>query len=149
MNGIDIIMKAAALAGKAHAGQFDKSGVDYINHPLTVAADVASKGYDYRVIVAALLHDVAEDCEYTLDDISGMFPDDSEIIAALTLLTHDDEVPYMEYVEAVKSNEIARAVKMADLRHNMDLSRFGDKQLTDRDVKRLEKYKAAYSLLEK
>ena len=70
----------------------------------------------------ALLHDVAEDTDITLDDLrSNGFPD--EVIEALSLMTHNDDVPYLDYVRAMKDNPIARKVKLADLAHNSDLTR--------------------------
>jgi hypothetical protein len=68
------------------------------------------------------------------------------IITALSLLTHKEDVPYMNYVKAAKNNPIARAVKMADLLHNMDTSRL--KEILDWDKQRLEKYQKAFELLQ-
>ena len=133
---------AYAIAYVAHKGQVDKVGKDYINHPLTVAS--YCKTEDERVV--ALLHDVVEDTNITLEDLSKFF--DSNIIDALKLLTHDDDTPYMEYVARIKENEIAKAVKIADLTHNMDLSRFENPTKWDYD--RVEyKYKPAMEILKK
>ena len=135
-------MVAYAIAYVAHKGQYDKVGVEYINHPLTVASYCNSE--DERIV--ALLHDVAEDTNITLEDLSEFF--DSNIIEALKLLTHDHNTPYMDYVARVKENPIAKAVKIADLTHNMDMTRF--KNPTQRDYERLEnKYKPAMEFLKK
>lgn len=136
----EMTKKAILLAFRAHEGQTDKAGMPYILHPLHLAEQME----DEASAAAALLHDVAEDTEYTIDDIRGMgFPD--EVISALELLTHDKSVPYMDYAARIGQNPIARRVKIADLRHNCDLSRIGN--VTPRDLERVEKYKAALRLL--
>jgi hypothetical protein len=67
------------------------------------------------------------------------------VLEALALLTHDEATPYLDYVRRLRSNPIARAVKLADLRHNSDLSRL--EQVTDRDLSRLRRYEEAAALL--
>lgn len=140
------ISKALAIAYKAHKGQVDKVGVDYILHPVTVALTAAANGYDENVITAALLHDVVEDTDWTLDALraEGI---SSEVVDALALLTHDKSTPYMEYVATAKSNPIARAVKMADLLHNSDSSRLPDGIISEEMRHRFDKYAAAFKLL--
>ncbi len=133
---------AYEIASVAHKGQVDKAGKEYINHPLTVASYCNSE--DERIV--ALLHDVVEDTNVTLEELSKIF--DSNIIEALRLLTHRDDEPYLEYVEKIKENKLAKAVKIADLTHNMDLSRF--KNPTKWDYERVEnKYKPAMEILKK
>ena len=133
--------KALRLAYEAHAGQFDKSGVPYVFHPLHLAEQME----DEESIIAALLHDVVEDTAWSLADLRAMgFPE--KALEAVALLTHDPAEPYLSYVARVKENPIARRVKLADLRHNSDLSRI--KKVTERDLKRVEKYAAAIRLLE-
>lgn len=133
--------KALRLAYEAHAGQFDKSGVPYVFHPLHLAEQMD----DEDSIVAALLHDVVEDTACSLADLQAMgFP--AGALEAVALLTHDPAEPYLSYVARVKENPIARRVKLADLRHNSDLSRID--QVTERDLERVEKYAAAIRLLE-
>ncbi len=133
--------KALRLAYEAHKGQYDKSGVPYVFHPLHLAEQMD----DEDSIVAALLHDVAEDTDYSLDDLRRMgFP--ARALAAVALLTHDPAEPYLDYVARVKENAVARRVKLADLRHNSDLSRID--RVTQRDLDRVEKYAAAIRLLE-
>jgi len=132
--------KAMKLAYEAHQGQTDKNGMPYIFHP----AHLAEQMTDENTTVCALLHDVVEDTPYTLADLQAMgFP--SEVIDALTLLTHDKSVPYMDYVRKIKTNRIASAVKLADLRHNSDLSRLDT--VDDDALKRIKKYKQAMSIL--
>ena len=69
-----------------------------------------------------------------------------DVIEALKLLTHGNNVPYMEYVKRIKCNDIARKVKLADLIHNSDISRLDS--IDEKVEKRLEKYKQAINLLE-
>ncbi len=136
----DLTKKALKLCFEAHKEQVDKSGIPYVFHPFHLAEQME----DEATTVAALLHDVAEDTDYTIDDLRSMgFPD--EICAALTLLTHDDGVPYLEYVRTVKDNPIARAVKLADLRHNSDLTRLD--RVDEDALQRVDKYKKAIEIL--
>ena len=133
--------KAMKIAYNAHKEQTDKNGIPYIYHPIHLAEQMD----DENTICVALLHDVAEDTDITLEELkSEGFHD--EVIAALKLLTHDDKVPYMEYVRAVKENPIATKVKLADLRHNSDLTRLDI--VDEKAVKRAEKYKEAINILE-
>ena len=131
---------AMLLAFEAHKEQKDKSGMPYIFHPFHLAEQMDSE----ETVIAALLHDVAEDTDYTLDNLRDMGFSE-EVIGALALLTHDPAVPYMEYVKRIKSNPIAKAVKLADLRHNSDLSRLS--VVDEKAIERREKYKAAIALL--
>ena len=136
------IRKAFEVAKQAHAGQVDKSGVDYINHPLTVASNV---GDDVSAIIVALLHDVAEDTAKTLDDLHTEIPLTAEEFQALKLLTHDDATPYLEYVKRISNDKLAAKVKAADLHHNSDLSRL--KNPAAKDLERVEKYRRALEIL--
>lgn len=137
----ELTKKAMKLCFAAHKDQVDKSGMPYVFHPFHLAEQMT----DELTTVTALLHDVVEDTPYTLEDLREMqFPED--VLGALTLLTHDDETPYLEYVSRLKSNPIARAVKLADLRHNSDLTRLD--QVNEKAQKRVEKYKKAIALLE-
>ena len=133
--------KAMKLCFEAHKDQSDKSGMPYVFHPFHLAEQMT----DENTVTAALLHDVVEDTDYTFDDLEKMgFP--AEVVEALRLLTHGKDVPYMDYVRALKENPIARAVKLADLQHNSDLSRLD--KADERALARAEKYKAAMALLE-
>jgi len=137
----DKTKKALALCFQAHKEQKDKGGLPYVFHPFHLAEQMT----DEKSTVVALLHDVIEDTGYTFDDLEKLGFNE-EIISALKLLTHDDGVPYLEYVAAIKSNPTARAVKLADLRHNSDLNRLDE--VTEEDMKRIKKYAAAIALLE-
>lgn len=109
---------AMRLSFDAHKDQVDKTGLPYIFHPFHLAETMD----DENSICVALLHDIVEDTDMTFDElIKHGF--NNEIISALRLLTHDPKVPYMDYVAKIKENELAKKVKLADLRHNSDLSR--------------------------
>ena len=132
--------KALRLCFDAHKDQVDKAGAPYVFHPFHLAEQMP----DELTTVCALLHDVAEDSEITLDEIAAMgFP--AEVIEALSLLTHDDAVEYMDYVREVAKNPIARRVKMADLKHNSDTSRLD--AVDDRVKARVRKYRKALKIL--
>ena len=132
---------ALKLCFEAHKTQTDKSGMPYVFHPFHLAEQMR----DEDTTVVALLHDVIEDTDYTLDDLRELGFED-RVILAIALMTHDDAVPYMEYVAEIKKNPIARAVKLADLRHNSDMTRLDT--VSPWDEKRAEKYAEAIRLLE-
>ena len=137
----ELTKKALCLCFTAHKEQKDKGGMPYVFHPFHLAEQMK----DEETTVAALLHDVAEDTDITLADLREMgFPE--TVLTALNLLTHREGVPYPDYVAAIKENPIARAVKLADLRHNSDLTRLAC--ITPYDRERAEKYAAAIALLE-
>ncbi len=133
--------KALKLCFEAHRDQLDKSGLPYVFHPFHLAEQMDS---EYAVILA-LLHDVVEDTEMTLQQLQEMeFPE--TVLQALALLTHDEAVPYMEYIAVIGKNTLARQVKLADLRHNSDLSRLDS--VDQYALTRNEKYRQAIAYLE-
>jgi len=132
--------KALKLCFEAHKDQEDKSGMPYVFHPFHLAEQMK----DETTTIVALLHDVVEDTDYTLDDLRDMGFGD-EVIEALALLTHAPEVPYMDYVKEIKKNPIATAVKLADLAHNSDTTRLD--VVTEKALARKEKYRKAMELL--
>ena len=132
--------RAILFAFDAHRGQYDKSGLPYITHPLHVAESMETEDE----CVVALLHDVLEDTDITIEDLTRIGITDRQI-AALKLLCHDDSVPYLEYVQAIRVDQIARKVKLADLHHNSDLTRMN--VITTQDIERVEKYKQAIEIL--
>lgn len=139
----EMTRNAYAIAKAAHAGQTDKGGVPYIQHPLAVAEAMNSE----EETAAALLHDVIEDTELTADDLlqRGV---PQRVVTAVVKLTRKEGTPYLHYVEALRDDPIAVAVKMADLKQNSDLSRLGHPP-GERDLKRLEKYQRALNILQK
>lgn len=132
--------KAMRLMYEAHKDAWDKSGVPYVFHPFHVAEQMD----DEISTIVALLHDVVEDTDYTLDDLRKMGFSE-EVCEALDLLTHRKEVPYPDYVRSIRNHPIAAKVKLADLVHNSDRSRFDS--MTEADFRREEKYKAAMKIL--
>lgn len=128
--------KALKLSFEAHKDQVDKSGMPYVYHSFHLAEQMK----DENTTIVALLHDVAEDTDIAIDDIRKMGFNE-EVCKALKLMTHDDNVPYIEYVKKLKSNPIAKAVKIADLAHNSDLTRLD--VVDEKALMRVEKYKRA------
>lgn len=136
----ELTKKAMRIAFTAHKEQVDKNGIPYIYHPIHLAEQM----WDEETICTALLHDVAEDTDMTVEDLRAEgFPE--SVISALRLLTHDEDTPYMDYVRKIKGDPIAKAVKLADLRHNSDLTRLDT--VDERALMRVEKYRSAIALL--
>lgn len=133
--------KALKLCFEAHKEQVDKSGMPYVIHPFHLAEQME----DEVTTIVALLHDVIEDTEYTIEELKNM-GFGNEVIDALQLLTHDPSVPYMDYVVAIKKNPVAKAVKLADLKHNSDLTRLD--VIDEKALMRKAKYQKAIELLE-
>ena len=133
-------IKARKFCYRAHKKQRDKSGVPYVFHPFHVAEQMTTEAST----IVALLHDVVEDTKYPLDDIAAL-GFGKEIVEAVALMTHEDGVPYMDYVAKLKDNPIAREVKLADLAHNSDPARLG--KINKKAKERLEKYQKAIAFL--
>lgn len=132
---------AIKVATEAHAGQVDKGGKPYINHPQAVAASLTNT--EYKIV--AYLHDVCEDTSITFDDLKDMgFT--YRIVNSIRLLTKTDELTYEEYLRKLRMDSCARAVKMADLKHNMDITRIPNP--SEKDYARIEKYKKSLAFLE-
>ena len=136
----DLTKKALKLCFDAHKNQVDKTGLPYVFHPFHLAEQMD----DEISTVCALLHDVIEDTPYTLLDLKNMGFNDT-VIEVLTLLTHNENVPYFDYVRKIKNNEIAKKVKIADLKHNSDVSRLNE--VDEWTIKRNQKYAEALRIL--
>ena len=134
------INKIMQLVYDLHNGQQDKSGVPYIYHVIHVAEQMNTE--DETIV--ALLHDTLEDTEVDPNIIKDNCGE--HILEAVKLLTHKKNEPYFDYIMRLKDNPLARKVKMADLKHNMDLTRIANP--SDKDFKRVEKYKKALEILE-
>lgn len=133
--------QAMRIAYNAHHGQLDKSGIPYIFHPCHLAEQMND---EYTTCVA-LLHDVVEDTDVTLDQLSDIFP--QQVVDAIALMTHTADTDYLTYVEKIKHNPIAKTVKLADLKHNSDQTRLEEPD--EAAAKRLnEKYRKALQILE-
>ena len=133
-----LLAKAIEIALKAHEGQVDKSGMPYIGHVMRVMQ--AGRTIDEKIV--GVLHDIVEDTPWTFEALQAEgFPE--HIVDALRCVTklHDDE-PYEEFIQRVKSNPLAVAVKINDLTDNMDIRRLAT--ITEADVQRLRKYLKAY-----
>ena len=132
--------RAIEIAVEAHKGQKDKAGNPYILHPLRLMFQMKTDNER----MAAVLHDVVEDSEWTLDDLrKENF--DNEVIDAVNLLTRDDNDSYEEFVQKAASNPISKAVKIADITDNLDLSRIS--KMTEKDVDRVKKYQRVLKIL--
>ena len=131
---------AIAIAAAAHRGQRDKAGAPYLLHPLRMMLALRSES----AMMAAVLHDVVEDTEWTLEGLreAGV---PAEVVAAVECLTRREGESYDAFIERVRANPVARAVKIADLEDNMNVLRIG--QLGTKDFQRLEKYHRAWRAL--
>lgn len=134
----ELTKRALKVCFDAHKNDIDKSGMPYVFHPFHVAEQMD----DEVSTIVALLHDVVEDHsdKYPFEALEGMGFGD-EAMEALHLLTHKEGVSYMDYVQEIKTNPIARKVKLADLAHNSDSSRLDT--ISKKDRERIEKYEAA------
>ena len=130
---------AMKIAYSAHHGQFDKGGAPYIFHPFHLAEQMD----DEISVCAALLHDVIEDTDLTAEELSQMgIPD--EVIDVVKILTHDNAVPYLDYIRQIKSSgsKTAVKIKLADLYHNSDPTR-----AVAPNPERMARYKEAVRIL--
>lgn len=127
-----LIDRAQSIATAAHEGQTDKAGAPYIDHPRRVAirvCDYAPKGRTEVAQAVAWLHDVVEDSNITLQDLAQEFP--PEVVAAVEAITHRPLEAREDYYQRVAANDLARAVKLADIEDNSDPARL---QLLDNDT---------------
>ena len=133
MKNENLLSLAYKIAQESHKGAVDKGGHDYILHPVAVASMVCEN--DEKIV--ALLHDVIEDSDMTLENLREYgFPE--KIISAVDAISKRREESRKFYLHRLKSNPLARIVKIADLKHNCDLSRI--KNPTKRDIIRTQKY---------
>ena len=148
--------KAIKIAVEAHTGQVDKGGNPYILHPLRVMLSLNSE--EERIV--GVLHDVVEDCEGWTWERMGEEGCSDEIIEALKSVSKTPEEEkqfkkmddpnekldhYLEFIQRAKFNKIGRNIKAADNKDNLDISRIDD--ITESDIDRLNRYKAALKLL--
>ncbi|MEO5376492.1 MAG: GTP pyrophosphokinase [Magnetococcus sp. DMHC-6] len=130
--------QAIQTATLGHAGQMDKAGQPYILHPLRLMLQATTREEQ----IVAVLHDVVEDTNITLEDLqqAGFSP---TILTAVACLTRHPNDSYDLYLERIKSNSLACKVKINDLEDNMNLRRL-PATLTERDCLRLQKYQKAW-----
>ena len=137
---MNTLEKAIELAARAHAGQVDKAGEPYILHPLRLMLSVT--GENERI--TAVLHDIVEDTTTTLADLRALgFPED--VVTAVDALTKRKGETRLEAAARAAANSIARAVKLADVTHNMDLSRIPSP--TPKDLDRMKQYEQVRAIL--
>ncbi|MBP0967808.1 MAG: bifunctional (p)ppGpp synthetase/guanosine-3',5'-bis(diphosphate) 3'-pyrophosphohydrolase [Oscillospiraceae bacterium] len=138
----ELTIRAARIAEQAHRGQYDKGGMPYIYHPLHLAEQMT----DEYTAAAALLHDVMEDTDITEAELAAQFP--PRVMQILRLLTHDPAEDYFDYVKRIREDPDAKAVKLADLRHNSDTSRLNAADAAGtKTAERCEKYRRAIQIL--
>lgn len=140
-----MLTTAIKIAATAFEKDYDRGGVPYIMHLLYVMHKVKHLGE--TAMICAILHDLVEDKKksgYNFEYLKLQGFSD-EVILIVKLLTHEDEVPYMDYIKALSFHDIAKAIKLADLEHNTKVSRL--KGLRKKDFERLEKYSIAYQYL--
>lgn len=140
----ELTNKAMKIAYAAHHGQVDYNGIPYIFHPIHLAEAME----DEISCCAALLHDVVEDTEVTMEELAKEFP--ADVIEILKFLTHEEGVDYFDYVRAIQGNPIAVKIKLADLAHNSDESRCIGSGLTEEKLAYWkQKYAKATEILTK
>ena len=137
----EMVKKAVNIMFEAHKEDFDKGGYPYVFHPFYLATKVDGE----NETCVALLHDVIEDHgdKYSFEYLENE-GFNKEIIDTLKLLTHKKDIPYMDYIVEISKNNIAKKVKIEDLKHNMDSRRTnGEKS------KKYDTYIIALEFLEK
>jgi (p)ppGpp synthase/HD superfamily hydrolase len=137
---MSILNSAIVLACKAHAGQVDKAGKPYILHPLRLMLNFD----DEEAQVVSVLHDVVEDSDVTLDDLSVLGVSES-VVEAIDCLTKRKGEAYEDFISRIRVNALARRVKIADIKDNLDLTRMAS--ITEKDVQRAAKYHRALAVL--
>ena len=140
MTEVATLEDAISIAAEAHRGQRDKAGAPYLLHPLRLMLRMDSEA----AMMAAVLHDVVEDSDWTLERLRERGFSE-EVVEAVACLTHRDGESYEDFVERLKTNPLARRVKLADLEDNMNVLRIG--QLGPKDLQRIEKYHRAWCVL--
>ncbi|WP_373841167.1 hypothetical protein [Bacteroides heparinolyticus] len=146
------VESAAQVARRLHLGQVDKAGVPYFDGHLSA---VSAQGRDWRERVVGYLHDSTEDTSCTLETVLALLEevagaslphrDRKEIELALRLLDYHSADSREAYIQHIVASPLAIAVKLHDLRHNMDISRLVS--LSPLDYERVERYKCEFDYL--
>jgi len=134
------IDRAITLSAEAHSGQVDKAGQPYILHPLRLML----KFQQTDEMVVAVLHDVVEDSNISLDDLIG-YGFSVPVVEAIDCLSRRDGESYEKFIKRIAVNDLARKIKIEDLKDNMDLTRLH--LVSDKDLARIEKYHSALRML--
>lgn len=137
----ELLNKCIEFAQMAHKGQKDKGGADYIGHPLRVMEQMDTT----EEKIVAVLHDILEDTYYTITDLYSILGIPDNLIESLILLKRRKGENYMTYIQSLTKDPMAVAVKIADLKDNMDLSRLP--AVTDHDLERQKRYAEALEIL--
>ena len=135
------IERAIQIAVAAHAGIKDKGGKPYILHPIKVMMRVETEEEQ----IVAILHDVVEDTDWTFDALRNEGFSETVIEALETVTKQSEDEDYKDFIKRSLQNDIGRKVKIADLRENLDVTRIGE--LSEKDIKRINKYKKALQIL--
>ena len=135
-----LLEKAIEIALRAHAGQKGKDGTPYVLHPLRLMTRMETD----EERIAAVLHDVVEDSDFTMEDLRDAGFSES-VLEVVRLFTHEKGISYEDYVERLKPHPVARRIKIADLEDNSDIRRLSG--IEDRDMERLRKYHKAWQIL--
>lgn len=132
------LAKAIEIAVSAHKGQRDKTGAEYILHPLRVM----ERGNTEVEKICGILHDVIEDSDWTFAALEneGFSTEVIDILRCVTKISEDED--YENFINRITLNPIAVKVKINDLLDNMEITRF--KEIIELDIKRLNKYLKAY-----
>ena len=133
---------AISITAKAFENKTDRGGKPYMLHCLHVMNAVGPDDDD--LMSAAVMHDLVEDTDWTIEDLEERGFSD-RVLAIMILVTHEEGISYDAYIKRLAISDDARKIKMADLRHNSDIHRM--KGLRDKDFERLKKYHAAYAYL--
>ena len=133
--------RAIEIALLAHKGQKDKSGEEYILHPLRVM----ERGKTEIEKICGVLHDVIEDSDWTIEDLKNEGFSEEVISVIKCLAKETENKDYDEFIERVAKDPIAVQVKLNDLLDNMDITRLN--KLNEKDLQRLNKYLRAYKRL--
>ena len=141
------LSNAINLAVKKHADQLDKAGKPHIEHCLRVMAAVET---EHQKIVA-ILHGIIEDCDVTANDLRVKYSIDPFVVEDIVRLTKIKGEDYFTCLSRVKKSKTATAVKIADLKDNMDTSRYGHLKLNPAEAakirNRCDKYAEALKFL--
>lgn len=141
----EMLNLAITTAVNAHAGQYDRGGNPYILHCLKVMHYLKSEDEELQCI--AVLHDIVEDTDVTIMHLVRI-GFSRRVVDAVELLTKTKCQHYDNYRYLVLSSKDAMRVKMADLRHNSDIRRLKNNQVTEKDIQRMVKYHQFYLEIE-
>lgn len=132
--------QAIQIAVCAHHGQRDKAGQPYILHPLRVMLRMQTN----VARIVAVLHDVVEDSDWTLERLrqAGFTP---EMVGAVDALTKRPGELYQDAIQRAAENQVARRVKLADLADNLNVARLTT--MTQNDAERMARYRQAWEFL--